>query len=136
MGLLNRKSPRLYFHTFDSFSKYAIAMEIKFSPPIPSTILPKMRAVVVLAGMFLCLAPLLSNNVTIRCIVKFSDIDSSAALESDLIKRFKSAIFVSNMVTTASRDLIEFAFGPDNNENALLFYVYYSKKFYLSPKKG
>ena len=101
--------------TFESVSSEDLAIVINLSPPIASTMLPKIRAVVVFAGIFLCLAPLLSNNVTILCIVKFSAIDSIAALESARMKRFVSAIFTSSMVSNESMDLIEFVFGPEKH---------------------
>ena len=106
--------------TFESFSCEAIAILINLSPPIASTMVPKIRAVVAFAGMFLCLAPLLSNNVTTLCIVKFSASDSIAALESARMKRFVSAIFISNMVSNESIVLIEFVFGPEKHEKKLV----------------
>ena len=90
----------------------SIAMRTNLSSPIDLTIFPRILAVVVFAGIFLCLVPLLCNKVTVLCIVKFSVMDSNAAEESARINLFVSAIFTSNIVITESIDFIEFVFEP------------------------
>ena len=105
---------------------------MKLSPPMDLTMFPKVRAVIVFAGIFLCLAPLLFNRTTVLCIVRFSVKDSSAAAESARIKRFVSAIFISNIVITESIDLIKFVFGPEIQLRLTIFYYMFLLSYIIN----